>query len=147
MELTSQDKELIALLKVNARMSVSELARQLGVSRTTVQDRLCRLEERGQIAGYTVRLGTEVERGAVMAYIMIVYEPKKASRIVVELKSMGAVETLESVSGKIDLMAKAVVETPEALDRLLDKMGAIDGVLSTESALVLSTKLDRGIVA
>ena len=147
MELTSQDRELIALLKVNARMTVSELARQLGVSRTTVQDRLSRLEQRGQIAGYTVRLGTDVDRGAVTAYIMIVYEPRNASRIVFELKSMAAIETLESVSGKIDLMAKAVVENPEALDRLLDKIGAIDGVLSTESALVLSTKLDRGIVA
>ena len=147
MDLTSQDKELIALLKVNARMPVAELARQLGVSRTTVQDRLSRLENRGTIAGYTVRLGAEVERGAVAAYIMIAYEPRKAVRIVTELKTMAAIEALESVSGKIDLMARAVVESPEELDRLLDKIGAIDGVLSTESALVLSTKLDRGIVA
>lgn len=147
MDLTAQDRELIALLKVNARMPVSELARQLGVSRTTVQDRLTRLEERGAIAGYTVRLGAEVERGTVAAYIMIAYEPRKAPGIVVELKSMAAIDVLESVSGKIDLMAKAVAESPEALDRLLDKIGAIDGVLSTESALVLSTKLDRGNVA
>ncbi len=147
MDLTSHDKELIALLKVNARSSVSELARKLGVSRTTVQDRISRLERRGAIAGYTVRLGTGVQQSAVAAYVMIVFEPRLSARVVSELRTMAAIEMLESVSGKIDLMAKVSVETTEELDGLLDRIGAIEGVLSTESALVLSTKLDRGNVA
>ncbi len=146
MDLTSQDRELIALLKLNARSPVSQLARQLGVSRTTVQDRLARLEARGAIAGYTVRLGVDVPKGIVSAYVMIVFEPRLSSRVVAELKTMAAIESIESVSGKIDLMVKVSVETPDALDRLLDRIGSIEGILSTESALVLSTKLDRGIV-
>ncbi|MEM8688204.1 MAG: Lrp/AsnC family transcriptional regulator [Pseudomonadota bacterium] len=147
MILTDGDLSLINLLKVNARASVSELARQLGVSRTTAQDRLTRLEEKGIITGYTVRLSAETSKAGVSAYVMIAFEPSKAASIVNTLKTFSAIETLQSVSGKIDLMARVGVETPEALDRLLDKIGAIDGVVSTESALVLSTKLDRGLAA
>ena len=49
-----KDSKLIALLQANARASISELARTLGVSRATVQTRLKRLEDTGVIAGYTV---------------------------------------------------------------------------------------------
>ncbi|NNF80542.1 MAG: Lrp/AsnC family transcriptional regulator [Rhizobiales bacterium] len=147
MILTDSDTALINHLKVNARASVSELARKLGVSRTTAQDRLTRLEDRGVISGYTVRLGAGHREAGVSAYVMIVFEPRQAASIVKTLKTFSAIETLQSVSGKIDLMAQVTVETPEALDILLDKIGAIDGVVSTESALVLSKKLDRGLAA
>ena len=59
MRITEKDQELIALLQTNARMPVSELARRLGVSRTTIQDRLRRLEINGVIAGYGVRLANQ----------------------------------------------------------------------------------------
>ena len=147
MNLTDSDTALINHLKVNARASVSELARKLGVSRTTAQDRLTRLEERGVISGYTVHLGAGHRAPGVSAYVMIVFEPRQAASIVKMLKTFSAIETLQSVSGKIDLMAQVSVDTPEALDILLDKIGAIEGVVSTESALVLSTKLDRGLAA
>lgn len=147
MNLTESDTALINYLKVNGRASVSELARKLGVSRTTAQDRLSRLEDRGVIAGYTVRLAPEQREAGVSAYVMIVFEPRQAASIVNTLKTFSAIESLQSVSGKIDLMAQVNVETPEALDELLDKIGAIEGIISTESALVLSTKLDRGLAA
>ena len=60
--ITSEDEELIALLRLNAREPIASLARKLGLSRTTVQDRLRRLEQSGTIAGYAVKLGSEVVR-------------------------------------------------------------------------------------
>ncbi|MGI9464738.1 MAG: Lrp/AsnC family transcriptional regulator, partial [Aestuariivirgaceae bacterium] len=57
--LTRKDEELIALLKLNARESVASLARKLGLSRTTVQDRLKRLEEQRVIEGYSVKLSEQ----------------------------------------------------------------------------------------
>ncbi|MCK5574732.1 MAG: Lrp/AsnC family transcriptional regulator, partial [Sphingomonadales bacterium] len=55
------DQKLLSLLRENARASTSALARDLGLSRSTVQDRINRLEKRGIVAGYTVRLGEETE--------------------------------------------------------------------------------------
>ena len=50
------DRRLISLLRDNARMSVAAMAKSLGVSRGTVQNRLARLEADGTVLGYTVRL-------------------------------------------------------------------------------------------
>lgn len=50
------DREIIALLRADARMPVAALAVRLRVARGTVQNRLRRLEEEGVIVGYTVRL-------------------------------------------------------------------------------------------
>ena len=52
----AKDRSLIALLRANARESTASLARKLGVARSTVQERLTRLEKDGTIAGYTVRV-------------------------------------------------------------------------------------------
>ena len=57
--LNAKDEELINVLRANAREPVASLARKLGVSRTTVQDRLKRLEEQGVIAGYTLKLAKD----------------------------------------------------------------------------------------
>ena len=70
--MTEGDEALISLLRVNARLPVSELARRLGVSRTTVQDRLKRLENNGIIAGYSVRLGEMETERLISAFVTIV---------------------------------------------------------------------------
>ena len=57
MALDERDRELLALLAEDARMPLTGLARRLGVARSTVQQRLARLEADGVIAGYSVRLG------------------------------------------------------------------------------------------
>ena len=50
------DRQLIGLLLIDARASVASLAKALGVSRGTVQNRMARLSANGTIVGYTVRL-------------------------------------------------------------------------------------------
>ena len=59
------------------------------------------------------------------------------------LQGMSEVEALYTVSGKIDLVAIIRVDAPAQLDATLDRIGAIEGVRDTESAIVLSTKFDR----
>ena len=75
------DEHLLTRLRDNARAPVAELARALGLSRTTVQSRLARLERSGVIAGYAVKLAGAYEAGRVHAYVMLTIEPKQATAV------------------------------------------------------------------
>ena len=52
------DRQLIGLLRQNARMPVARLAQQIGVSRATVQNRMARMEKQGVITGYTALIAS-----------------------------------------------------------------------------------------
>ena len=140
--LTDKDELLIGLLKINARESVASLARKLGVSRSTVQDRLNRLETSGVITGYEVRLGSKSASG-IQAFVEVTVEVAVLPAILGELKSIPQIETIHTVSGKFDLIAVVAARTTEKIDQVLDKISGIRGVLRTSSAVILSTKLDR----
>lgn len=141
--LTDKDRQLIAILQLDAREPVASLARKLGLSRTTVQDRLQRLEQAGVIEGYSVRLGGRYQSQGLKAFVTIEAKPKALGEVTRSLLKLAEVESLHAVSGKYDLVAMVDVGSTEALDRLLDRIGEIAGVTGTESAVVLSTKRDR----
>ncbi len=140
--LTDKDEALIGLLRANGRESVANLARKLGLSRSSVQDRLRRLESCGVIAGYTVRLAPAAVAG-IRAHVMIEVQPQAAAALIVALRSEPMVETLHTVSGKCDLVALVAACTTQRLDQWLDRLAEFDGVIRTESAIILSSKLDR----
>lgn len=142
-KITAADAELLSALRENARASTAQVARRLGVSRTTVQSRLERLEREGVIRGYTVRVDEEVERGHIRAHIMITVLPKQMPAVVQALRDMPQVRSLHSVSGAHDLVAMGVVPTVEEMDQLTDCIGALPGVERTNSSVILSTKFER----
>jgi DNA-binding Lrp family transcriptional regulator len=137
------DRKLLAALSENARWPAAELGRRLGLSRTTVQSRIERLERRGVITGYTVRLSAEHERGAVRAHVMITVRPKEARAVEAALRAIPEVRVLQTVSGTFDMIAQMVADSTAAMDDLVDAIGALDGVERTTSSIVLSTKFDR----
>lgn len=137
------DRALIERLRDNARAPVAELARALGLSRTTVQSRLQRLEQSGAVAGYTVKLAAAALGPEVLAYVMIVVRPKQAGIVAGAARKLPAVRRLESVSGAFDLMALVAAPTMAELDKVIDTLGELEGVERTTSSIVLSTKIDR----
>jgi DNA-binding Lrp family transcriptional regulator len=137
------DKRLLAALRENARWPVAELGRRLGLSRTTVQSRIERLERQGVIVGYAARLAPEHERGAVRAHVMITVRPKEARAVEAALRAIPEVCVLQSVSGPFDMVAQIVADSTAQMDGLVDAIGALDGVERTTSSIVLSTKFDR----
>ncbi|WDZ96129.1 Lrp/AsnC family transcriptional regulator [Herbaspirillum sp. WKF16] len=141
--LDDTDRALIALLQVSARESVANLARKLGVARTTVVARLARLEHNGVIAGYTVKLGQEVTDNALRAYVGISVEAKTVRDVLKRFKRMPEIELLCSVSGEFDYVAWLRADSAERLDQLLDEIGEIDGVTRTTTSIVLSRKIER----
>ncbi|WP_377159640.1 Lrp/AsnC family transcriptional regulator [Roseateles sp. UC29_93] len=137
------DRDLIALLQANARESTADLARKLGVARTTVVARLARLEAEGLIAGYTVRLGGEaVERG-VQAFVGITVQPRAGREVVKRLSRLPELRQLASVSGEFDYMATLRADSTARLDALLDEIGDIEGVIKTHTSVLLALRVDR----
>jgi DNA-binding Lrp family transcriptional regulator len=137
------DKALLAHLRENARASTAELGRRLGLSRTTVQSRIERLERRGVITGYAARLSDAHEAGLVKAHFLITALPKLAGRVVTELRAIPEVRTLHSVSGPFDMIALIAAPSVAELDALVDRIGHLEGVERTLSSIILSTRIDR----
>jgi DNA-binding Lrp family transcriptional regulator len=137
------DRRLIESLREDARAPTAKLARGLGLSRTTVQSRLERLERSGVVTGYTVRLSEAHERGQIHAYVMMTVTPKKAPAVIAAMRGLPAVRLLQSVSGPFDLIAEVVAPAVADMDTVIDTLGHLDGVERTTSSVVLSTKIDR----
>ena len=137
------DRELVSLLRANSRTSTSALGRTLGVSRTTVQDRINRLERRGVIEAYTVRFNPDFAGRQISAHVMIQVNPKQSAKVVEALAGIEAVTTLQTVSGIYDLVTQLEAPTTEAMDEVLDRIGALTGVEKTTTSIVLSTRLRR----
>jgi DNA-binding Lrp family transcriptional regulator len=141
MDLT--DKKLLTELRQNARLSLSALARILGLSRSTIQDRISKLEGRGVIAGYTVRLGQDYAAREIRAQVMLKIVPKAQDEVVAFCRKLPAVASLHTISGEHDLAAVLRAETTAALDEAIDAIGLLKGVERTQTSVILSTKFER----
>jgi len=141
--LDAKDKALLALLSANSRESTAELARKLELSRSTVKDRMQRLEKRGVISGYTIRYSEDYATGQIRAQVMISYDPKLATQIVRQLKLLPAIKAVYAVNGVYDMIAHVSAESTLDLDQTLDQIGDVDGIEKTVSSIILSTKFER----
>jgi DNA-binding Lrp family transcriptional regulator len=137
------DSKLLGLLKANAREPTASLARKLGLARSTVQERIARLERERVIVGYTVKLSDDAETRRLRAVVMIAADPKQAERVNAELKRMTEVRSLAAVSGAYDMMAVVETDTPARMDAALDRIGKAAGVARTVTSIILSEKFSR----
>jgi len=143
MQPDEKDRALIALLAENARLPVASLAKRLGLSRTTIQARMERLERGGVITGYGVRLSEGYQQAMIRAHILITIAPKSLVQVTTSLKEITYLSELHSVSGNFDLIAVIVAPSIGELDALIDRIGHIDGVERTLSSIILSTRICR----
>jgi DNA-binding Lrp family transcriptional regulator len=141
--LDTLDRQLIDLLKVNARLPVVRLAKGLGCSRSTVQLRLKALEEGGVITGYTVGVAKASAVSNIRAMVLISLESKNEPDVVRALAKRHEITKLYSVSGRYDLCAMLSTESTHELDAVIDRMRAVKGVIDTFSTILLATKLER----
>ncbi|SDY44624.1 transcriptional regulator, AsnC family [Citreimonas salinaria] len=142
LQIDETDRALIAALSENARLPTADLARKLGLARSTVQARLDRLVARGAIAGFTIKPGAGL-RAPLRATVLICIEPRAAPAVLSRLRTMPVVETVHTTSGRVDMIVQLSAGTTEELDATLDRIGEAQGVRSSESLIHLSTKIDR----
>ncbi len=137
------DRTLLTLLGANARLPVATLARRLGLARSTVQARMERLESRGIIKGYALKLGDTARGDAIRATVLISIEPRATPAVLSRLKTLPQVEAAHTASGRFDMVLAVTARSTTELDQTLDAIGEIDGVRSSESLIHLSTRIDR----
>lgn len=138
-KLDAKDKSLLALLRTNARISVVDIAKRLGVSRATVQNRMRRLEESGTIIGYTVALRSDTEMPAVRAFMSITAESAKESEVIASLRGNPQVTAVHHTTGRWDLIAEIQTDTLSSFNSTVGTLRLIDGVTATETNLLLDS--------
>ena len=133
------DRRLLSLLRDDARMSVAAMAKSLGVSRGTVQNRLARMEADGTVLGYTVRLKNASDDERIRAFMTVAVEGNRTDEVLKALRGDPAVCALHTTNGRWDIVAELRTDSLEAVDRVLGRIRLIDGISSTETSLLLST--------
>ncbi len=139
------DRSILGLLGADARISVATLSRRLKVARSTMQARLERLETSGVIAGYTIKLGEAARQGRIRATVLVMIEPRAQAAILTRLRSIPEVERVHTTSGRVDLLLQIAAPSTAILDGVLDQIGELTGVKSSESLIHLTTKVDRAV--
>lgn len=137
--LDARDRGLLSLLRANARTSVADMAKQLGVSRATVQARMKKLERAGVIVGYTVRLGAEIEAAQVRAMMLIRVESAAEAKIISALRGSPNVSAVHHTTGRWDVIAEIQAENLASFNKIVGALRLIDGIKATETNLLLET--------
>ena len=135
----SLDRELIALLRSDGRAPLSKLANILKVSRGTIQNRLDRLQASGALLGFTVRVRDDYGLGTIRAIMLIEVVGKSTSQVIRALSGLPELTTLHTTNGAWDLVAELHAASLADFDRVLRDVRMIDGVLNSETSILLSS--------
>ena len=134
------DQALIAQLRRDGRASVLHLADRLGVSRATVRPRLALLLERQEILGFTAITRADAQDAPVRGLMLIGIEGRGADRIMARLTAMAQVTAVHSTNGRWDLIVDLAAGSLSELDDVLRRIRDLDGVMTSETNLILSTR-------
>lgn len=133
------DRALVAVLRKDGRAPLSKLAAILGVSRGTVQNRLDRLLDSGAVLGFTIRVREDATGDAVRAIMLIEVVGKSTTDVIRRLRGFPELQTLYTTNGNWDLVAEILAASLGDFDRVLREVRAIDGILNSETSLLLSS--------
>lgn len=136
-EIDDIDKEIIRMLQDDARISLRKIAERLNVSETTIFIRIKKLLEKNVIKRFTAIVSPEALGKKITAFILINADPKKTHKVLDTLSKMDDVYEVYDVTGSYYAIVKVRTEDQNKLAKIIDEIGLIDGVISTETALVL----------
>ena len=122
-------------------MPVAALARRLGVARATVTSRIDRRVESGTLIGVTVRVSDELDPLAVRAMTLIEVEGRTTDEVIRQLRGFPEIRSLHTTNGGWDLVAELGAETLAHFDGVLGRIRSIEGVVNSETSLLLSSVL------
>ncbi|AMQ19266.1 Lrp/AsnC family transcriptional regulator [Thermococcus peptonophilus] len=140
-ELDSLDKSILRILQEDGRASYSEIARRIGVPESTVRLRVKKLLERGIIRKFAALINPFKAGYSIVAFIAVDTEPGKVKEAAEKLSKLPEVDVLGIATGAHDILMQVTVrDLKELEDFLIEKLGSIDGIKSTETSILTSVR-------
>ncbi|MBS7630575.1 Lrp/AsnC family transcriptional regulator [Candidatus Bathyarchaeota archaeon] len=143
-ELDEIDREILSILKRNARTSLSDISIEVGLSSPSISDRIMKLEKMGLIRGYTLVMDYRKLGLGITAFVGVTLEHPQCCRgdVVKELVKIPQITEGHFTDGEEDMLVKVVTEDTASLMEILAKITSINGVNRTKTTIVLSTPID-----
>jgi Lrp/AsnC family transcriptional regulator, leucine-responsive regulatory protein len=133
------DRVLVRELVANGRATLSELAASARLSVSAVQSRVRRLETRGVVSGYSARINPEALGHLLSAFVAITpLDPSQPDDAPARLEHIAEIESCHSVAGEESYILLVRVESPRALEDLLQRIRTTANV-KTRSTIILNT--------
>ncbi len=136
------DKKIIELLKENARLSVSDLAREVNLSRTAVTSRIKKLETDGVILGYHANVAVEHPKESISAYLALKFDTSSSSHhceaYAEEIHKIDGVVWCHAISGETDMMLFVQVPTMTRLNQIREEIQAYPELMHVITHMVLN---------
>ena len=135
------DYKILTLLQENARISNSEIARQIGMVPSVVLERIRKLEENGHIKDYTAHLNAESLDLGLLAFIFVrTDETPGCCDTAEKLKDLSEILEVHHVAGEDCYLLKVRLKNNQALAVFMrEKLGTISSIASTRTVIALET--------
>jgi len=138
-------KRILAILEQNARTSYTQIAKRLGVSETSVRNRVKALLKEGVLKGFTVRTCPEKLGKAITAMVGVDIGGETTPEITDKLANIKEVSDLYVITGEFDLLLRVICENMSRLDEILEEIRSHDFVEGTRTFVVLRKVKESGL--
>ena len=138
--LDTTDREIIAALTDDGRMTVRDLATQIGLSSPSITDRILKLKDVGAITGYTVQVDPKAFGLTIAAYVRMQARPGELKRVAQMLNDTPEVVEADHVTGEDCFLVKVVVCDVQDLETVVDRFVPF---ASTDTAIIQSSTVAR----
>lgn len=138
------DQQILSALFSNGRLSHAELGRKLGLTRAAVRERVNTLVNEGIISNFTIVVNPMRAGKNISTYFNIQVTPNKLLNIVEQLSQQEEITNIYQMSGKTHLHAHALFDNQEQLQRCLETINQMNGILSIETEFVIARHKERG---
>ncbi|KUK16956.1 winged helix-turn-helix transcriptional regulator [Thermococcus sp. 101 C5] len=132
------DLALLKLLRKNSRISLTRIAKELGITVPAVKYRIQKLEQNGIIQKYSITINYEKLGYGIIAFVGINIDPTKRHQIMKKILELDEIIELFEVTGEYDIMVKIATKDIHSLREFLTfKLGGIGGVTRTYTMVIV----------
>lgn len=133
------DQTIIDLLTENSRQSVAAIGSIIGLSRTAVNERIRKLEEKGVIRRYTIELGNDSHEISICAYFELTFRPFETAAVMQQLQAIPEIRQAHALSGSTDVLLFVQTRSMDKLNQVRQQLSNLENL----EKIVTSTALER----